>query len=92
MDLIKLLLENGAEVDHEIKFRWHEFRCTPLLKAVSYGNEEVVRLLLENGADPNKRPQDYASTPLSYANFQLSILPHERYENIIKMLEDAKPI
>ena len=44
IDLIKLLLENGAEVDHEIKFSWHEFRCTPLLKAVSYGNEEVVNI------------------------------------------------
>merc|ERR1712117_863036 len=52
VDLIKLLLENGAEVDHEIKFRWHELRCTPLLKAVSYGNEEVIQILLENGADP----------------------------------------
>lgn len=91
VDLIKLLLENGAEVDHEIKFRWHELRCTPLLKAVSYGNEEVIQILLENGADPIKRVRDYAATPLSYAHFQLSILPHERYQHIIKMLEDAKP-
>ena len=90
MEIIKLLLENGANVDHEIKFRWHEFRCTPLLRAVSYGKEEVVQILLENGADPIKKLKNYRTTPLAYAHFQLSMLPHEPYENIIKMLEDAK--
>ena len=91
LEIIKLLLKNGAKVDHEIKFRWHEFRCTPLLRAVSYGKEEVVQILLENGADPIKKLKNYRTTPLAYAHFQLSILPHERYENIIKMLEDAMP-
>jgi ankyrin repeat protein len=39
---------------------------TPLLWAILRGDIEAVRLLLENGADPNVRPNPYDS-PLRHA-------------------------
>ena len=40
---------------------------TPLFKAVVRGQADVVRLLLERGADPNKSDTQYKFGPLSMA-------------------------
>lgn len=49
LELVKLLLENGADVD-EVNF----IDSTPLNIAAQIGNLELVKLLLEKGANVNK--------------------------------------
>lgn len=50
--ITRLLLEHHAYIDAE-----SPNRTTPLMMAARYGREEVVRLLLEEGADPTLRNQ-----------------------------------
>ena len=61
--LVKHLIESGTEwsIDKPDKFR-----RTPLHWAISYGQREVVKVLLEAGADPSKKDKR-GSTPLSEA-------------------------
>lgn len=63
-DLAKaaLLLNYGAEIDAVDD----EFRSTPLALAAKAGRAEVVRFLLERGANPNKSAAPWA-TPLAWA-------------------------
>lgn len=50
VELVRLLLEHHAYIDAE-----SPNRTTPLMMAAQYGLPEVVRLLLEEGADPTLR-------------------------------------
>lgn len=59
---IKLLLDFGADIDALDE----EYHSTPLGYAAKWGNREVVNLLLERGADPNKAGVEWA-TPLAWA-------------------------
>ncbi|XP_053621836.1 ankyrin repeat and SOCS box protein 2-like [Plodia interpunctella] len=58
-DLVKLLLESGAAVDYRADTGEEFPRTTlcdePLRLAIRNKHYEVARLLLEHGADPNKR-------------------------------------
>lgn len=51
-ELVRLLLDSGAEVDPAAPNG-----TTPLMMAAQYGSEDSVKLLLERGADPNRRNQ-----------------------------------
>ncbi len=55
-------MENGANVDEVDKYRGY----TPLHLAAKSANEEVLTLLLENGASPNARGNKpkFEKTPL----------------------------
>jgi len=57
-----LLLDFGADIDAIDD----EFSTTPLGYAAKWGNLDVVTLLLERGADPNKAGAEWA-TPLAWA-------------------------
>ena len=57
-----LLLDHGADIDVVDD----EFRSTPLGIAARWGRREVVRLLLDRGADPNRAGASWA-TPLAWA-------------------------
>lgn len=55
-DLVRLLLDHHAYIDAE-----SPNKTTPLMMAAQYGSAEVVRLLLEEGADPTLRNQQNLS-------------------------------
>lgn len=57
-----LLLDHGADIDAVDD----EFRSTPLGIAARWGRREIVRLLLDRGADPNRAGASWA-TPLAWA-------------------------
>lgn len=57
-----LLLDHGADINAIDE----EYRSTPIGLAVRWGNREMVQLLLERGADPNKAGAHWA-TPLAWA-------------------------
>ena len=58
----RLLLDHGADIDAIDD----EFRSTPLGIAARWGTRDVVRLLLERGANPNASGAPWA-TPLAWA-------------------------
>jgi hypothetical protein len=60
---VKQLLDAGVDVNS--KFR---YGATALSYACDRGHLDVVRLLLERGADPNVKDTFYGATPLSWAS------------------------
>jgi ankyrin repeat protein len=58
----RLLLDHGAEINAVDE----EYRSTPLGLAARWGQRELVTLLLDRGADPNKSEASW-STPLAWA-------------------------
>ena len=64
VELTQLLIQRGAELNHTAKHR-----LTALMLAVINSRTEVVRLLVEAGADRNIAGSygSFACTPLQYA-------------------------
>jgi ankyrin repeat protein len=58
----RLLLDHGADINAVDD----EYRSTPLGMAARWGQREMVELLLERGADPNRSGAPWA-TPLAWA-------------------------
>lgn len=69
----KLLLDHGAGIDPVDE----EYCSTPLGMAARWGQEDMVRFLLEKGADPGISGADW-STPLAWARQK----GHKEIENI----------
>ena len=61
LELVRLLLEQHAYIDAE-----SPNKTTPLMMAARYGTPDVVRLLLEEGADPTLR-NEQGLTALDFA-------------------------
>lgn len=61
LELVRLLLEHHAYIDAE-----SPNKTTPLMMAARYGTPEVVKLLLEEGADPTLR-NEQGLTALDFA-------------------------
>lgn len=79
VDIVKFLLENGAEVDTR-----NIDKETPLIDAVENGHFEVIKLLLSFGANPrlgNARGDE-----------PFDLVPHddENYKAIRKLISEAK--
>ena len=73
MDAVKLLLENGADVNQPTDGD----RSTPLLVATVNGHFDLAQYLLERGADPNGASENGA-TPL-YAALNVQWAPKALY-------------
>ncbi|XP_064210966.1 putative ankyrin repeat protein RF_0381 [Tribolium castaneum] len=61
IEIIKLLISHGADVNLLGKFSSDTLQCTPLSLAILYNDKQVAQLLLENGADINKENEDGTS-------------------------------
>ena len=60
-----MMLEQGADIEHVGN---DVTGATPLLAATQEGHVEVVRMLLEQGADADKVRKDGGATPLHIAS------------------------
>ncbi len=67
-DLVALLLNAGAQVNRFSPVGAHS-HATPLHQAVASGQEDIVRLLVERGANLSIRDIRYNGTPLEWAEF-----------------------
>ena len=70
-----LLLQYGAEINNIEE----EYQSTPLGLAARWGHSEMVELLLNNGADPNKSGASWA-TPLTWTRKK----GHTNIENVLR--------
>ena len=60
------MVTREEEFSDKLNLRANFRGCTPLHYAVLADDRDIVRLLLDAGADP-LRPNDYGRTPLDYA-------------------------
>ncbi|KAJ7293095.1 hypothetical protein C8J57DRAFT_15981 [Mycena rebaudengoi] len=81
LETVRDALTNATSVDIEIK---DHTGSTPLIEAIKSQNPEVVKALLDKGADPTNgssqgRPEQYTSDPtiLGMLNFARSQLPQD---------------
>ena len=82
LDVMKLLLKNGADVDDA----GQEGLCTPLCLAAEYNQVEAARLLLKHGADINHQTT-FGNTPLHMASMQTW---HGDSEIVQLLIEEGK--
>lgn len=81
-----LLLERGAEIDSQPSnfFGPNDPGSTALHKAVSGEQADMVRFLLEQGADPSIRDLDHDSTPLGWADY----FGHDEITRLLRQWEE----
>ena len=77
VELVKLFLNSGLEFDINAE---GIDGFTPLQYAVSSGNNEIVKVLLENGASVNK-PDNSGATPIMNA-----VAQYDNDDSVIKTL------
>lgn len=65
VEAVKALLAKGVDVNTKT-----EYGATALAYACDKGHTAVVKLLLENGADPNSRDTFYQATPITWASMK----------------------
>jgi ankyrin repeat protein len=68
IDIVKMLVAAGADVNARNKVAEPELGRTPLIYAVSGGDIEIVKYLVAHGADVNGKDDDQ-STPITYAAY-----------------------
>ena len=57
-EILRMLLENGAEIDKRNDRNSDRYKWTALMYAVNIGYSKGVKILIENGADVNKKDND----------------------------------
>jgi signal recognition particle protein len=99
---VKAIIESGAEIDSEVillircflaYFYWNpqdKDGYTPLHIASGYLHQEVVKILLEAGADPEL--QDYSGRSVCAASFHpFTILTKQKALDLVDMLKANTP-
>ncbi len=86
LDVARLLLANGADVDaHEEKMIGN----TPLAEAVREGTPEMVKLLLDAGADPTI-PGWMGLTAYHRAEQRVEREPSPQAKEVLSLIQTAK--
>lgn len=87
---VKALLEHGADKNLIRKEKEYQQEGTPLMVAVSYANEEGVKLLLESQVNVDLKHPLSKLTAKELAEMKASIEPTSTRQNIFKMLIQAE--
>ncbi|MGO9572606.1 MAG: ankyrin repeat domain-containing protein [Desulfomonilaceae bacterium] len=72
--VVSILLENGADIDKKGQFQTGEDKSTALCIATGAGHKEIVRLLLEHGANPNSDTDFWTPLGLATTNGYIDIV------------------
>jgi hypothetical protein len=83
-DLVRWLLARGGNVNARADAR---SRQTLLHSAAWNGDLEMVRLLVEAGADPNARDEQYNGTPLGWAKTSIDVTNNAKCDAVAAYLE-----
>jgi len=83
-DMVRWLLARGANVNARAEAQSHQ---TALHSAAWNGDLEMVRLLVESGADPNARDGQYNGTPLGWAKTSIEISNNPKCAEVAAYLE-----
>ena len=85
---------NSNEIYNDKSYE-HDVGITPIYLAVLSGNVEILKLLIEHGANVNYAIPDeyvsqdvYAENPLSLALQARFLMSKEKYGPIVKLLEE----
>ena len=79
--MVRLLLKNDADSNIVHKDQVTGASTTALEAAVENGNPEIIRLLLESGAEPDRHPGHYDGAlkrckPISYGSMRYLLIQH----------------
>jgi hypothetical protein len=78
IDVAKILIHNGADIEGGSK------NCTPLISAIIGGHQEMVKLLVENGANVNVQFTNYEQ-PMN----ALQVAEYWRHNEIVNYLKKS---
>ncbi len=84
---VRRLIENGIDLNVRV-----DQGASILFGAILIGDENVIRLMLEHGADPNQIAHEPAATiytdkPLNLARQARFLIDWDKYDPIVKLLE-----
>lgn len=86
LEVVRVLLDAGEAPNRYNPIGGHS-HTTPLHQAGLIGNEALVRLLLEHGANPTMRDLMWEGTPADWARHE----GHAAVEAYLRSLEEKKP-
>ena len=67
VEKVRKLIKDKWNVNQPIVSEWSHTSESPLTAAVQTGNLEIIKLLVENGADVNFQGGEYSTAPLAIA-------------------------
>lgn len=79
IDIVESLISQGADVNYSTMQG-----NTPLTFAISAGNMDILKLLLQNGADPNKKNHTLGGGEVSAVTFARYVVRDERLADFLE--------
>ena len=74
VDVVRQLLSKGVDINCQVKYSSFWGYGTPLNLAVINRQQDVVKILLEAGADPSIENETFTSTPLSPLSLMVKLI------------------